>query len=212
MDWAATADQYFAVAFLADTPQDMTLVTLNSPAEVPKNPAKPDEGKDKANVVGIAFGNASQPTRIRVFAGAKAVDLLESVQSHPGGPDLRGIYDFGTFSFIARPLFSLAQVDVRALDFQLGMGHRVSYRGNHHGAAASAHLQHEVITAHAEDPAADEGHPGKVQALQPYRPAARGDAEGNAGAVQEGRRQPGGRLLPIAAANAVSVCLLLHAE
>jgi YidC/Oxa1 family membrane protein insertase len=93
------------IAFLADTPQDMTLVTLNSPAEVPKNPAKPDEGKDKANVVGIAFGNASQPTRIRVFAGAKAVDLLESVQSHPGGPDLRGIYDFGTFSFIARPLF-----------------------------------------------------------------------------------------------------------
>ncbi len=105
MDWAATADQYFAIAFLPDNPQDMTLVTLNSQAEVPKNPAKPDEGKDKANVVGIAFGNASQPTRIRVFAGAKAVDLLESVQSHPGGPDLRGVYDFGTFSFIARPLF-----------------------------------------------------------------------------------------------------------
>ena len=105
MDWAATADQYFAIAFLADDPKDMTLVTLNSQAEVPKNPAKPDEGKDKANVVGIAFGNNSQPTRIRVFAGAKAVDLLESVQSHPGGPDLRGIYDFGTFSFIARPLF-----------------------------------------------------------------------------------------------------------
>jgi YidC/Oxa1 family membrane protein insertase len=105
MDWAATADQYFAVAFLADDPKDMTLVTLNSQAEVPKNPAKPEEGKDKANVVGIAFGNASQPTRIRVFAGAKAVDLLEGVQSRPGGPDLRGIYDFGTFSFIARPLF-----------------------------------------------------------------------------------------------------------
>ncbi|HET8888061.1 MAG TPA: membrane protein insertase YidC [Candidatus Angelobacter sp.] len=105
MDWAATADQYFAVAFMADDPKDMTLVTLNSQAEVPKNPAKPEEGKDKANVVGIAFGNASQPTRIRVFAGAKAVELLESVQSHPGGPDLRGVYDFGTFSFIARPLF-----------------------------------------------------------------------------------------------------------
>ena len=44
-------------------------------------------------------------TRMRVFAGAKAVDLLENMQSHPGGPDLRGIYDFGTFSFIARPLF-----------------------------------------------------------------------------------------------------------
>jgi YidC/Oxa1 family membrane protein insertase len=104
-DWAAVADQYFAVAFLPDNPKDATLVTLNSPAEVLKNPAKPDEGKDKANVIGVALGNTNGPTRMRVFAGAKAVDLLESVQSHPGGPDLRGIYDFGTFSFIARPLF-----------------------------------------------------------------------------------------------------------
>jgi YidC/Oxa1 family membrane protein insertase len=105
LDWGATADQYFAVAFLPDNPKDSTLVTLNSQAEVPKNPDKPNEGKDKANVVGLAFGNTGGPTRVRVFAGAKAVDLLESIQSHPGGPDLRGIYDFGTFSFIARPLF-----------------------------------------------------------------------------------------------------------
>ena len=105
LDWAATADQYFAVAFLPDNPKDSTLVTLNSQAEVPKNPEKPTEGNDKANVVGLAFGNMSGPTHVRVFAGAKAVDVLESIQSHPGGPDLRGIYDFGTFSFIARPLF-----------------------------------------------------------------------------------------------------------
>ena len=105
LDWGATADQYFAVAFLPDSPKDSTLVTLNSQAEVPKNPDKPNEGKDKANVVGLAFGNTAGPTHVRLFAGAKAVDTLESIQSHPGGPDLRGIYDFGTFSFIARPLF-----------------------------------------------------------------------------------------------------------
>jgi YidC/Oxa1 family membrane protein insertase len=104
-DWAATADQYFAVAFLPDNPKDTALVTLNSQAEVAKNPDKPADGKDKANVIGLAFGNTNSPTRVRVFAGQKAVDLLESIQSHPGGPDLRGIYDFGTFSFIARPLF-----------------------------------------------------------------------------------------------------------
>ncbi len=104
-DWAATADQYFAVAFLPDAPKDTALVTLNAQAEVPKNPDKPGEGNEKANVIGLAFGNTNSPTRVRVFAGAKAVDLLESVQSRPGGPDLRGIYDFGTFSFIARPLF-----------------------------------------------------------------------------------------------------------
>jgi YidC/Oxa1 family membrane protein insertase len=104
-DWAATADQYFAVAFLPESPKDTVLVTLNSPADVPRNPDKPGEGTEKANVIGLAFGTTSGPTRIRVFAGAKAVDLLENVQSRPGGPDLRGIYDFGTFSFIARPLF-----------------------------------------------------------------------------------------------------------
>jgi YidC/Oxa1 family membrane protein insertase len=104
-DWAATADQYFAVAFLPDDPSGTTLVTLNSPVEVDKNPGKPAEGKEKANVVGLAFGNANGPTHLRIFAGAKAVNLLESVQSRPGGPDLRGIYDFGRFSFIARPLF-----------------------------------------------------------------------------------------------------------
>ncbi|HLK54514.1 MAG TPA: membrane protein insertase YidC [Candidatus Angelobacter sp.] len=104
-DWAAIADQYFAVAFLPDDPKDTTLVTLNSQAEVNKNPDKPAEGKEKANVIGMAFGHANGSTRLRVFAGAKAVNLLESIQSRPGGPDLRGIYDFGFFSFIARPLF-----------------------------------------------------------------------------------------------------------
>lgn len=104
-DWAAIADQYFAVAFLPDDPNGTTLVTLNSPAEVNKNPDKPADGKEKANVVGLALGNANGPTRLRIFAGAKAVNLLESIQSRPGGPDLRGIYDFGRFSFIARPLF-----------------------------------------------------------------------------------------------------------
>ena len=104
-DWAAIADQYFAVAFLPESPRDTTVVTLNTPADLPKNPDKPAEGTEKGNVIGLAFGHTNSATRLRVFAGAKAVDLLESVQSRPGGPDLRGIYDFGTFSFIARPLF-----------------------------------------------------------------------------------------------------------
>ena len=104
-NWAATADRYFAVAFMPQEPKDATLVTLNSVADVPKNPDKPNEGTDKANVVGIALGSPNGLTRLRIFAGPKAVDLLESTQAQPGGPDLRGVYDFGTFSFIARPLF-----------------------------------------------------------------------------------------------------------
>lgn len=104
-NWVATADRYFAVAFMPPDPKDATLVTLNSPADVPKNPEAPNEGTDKANVIGMAVGSPSGLTRLRVFAGPKAVDLLEGTQAQPGGPDLRGVYDFGTFSFIARPLF-----------------------------------------------------------------------------------------------------------
>ena len=103
--WVAAADQYFAVAFMPENPKEITLVTLNSQADAPKNPEKPEEAKDKANVVGVAVGNPNGPTRIRIFGGPKAVDLLEGTQTQPGGPDLHGIYDFGTFSFIARPLF-----------------------------------------------------------------------------------------------------------
>jgi len=103
--WVAVADQYFAVAFMPQDPKDVTLVTLNSQAEAPKNAEKPNDAKDKANVVGAAFGNTSGLTRVRIFGGPKAVDLLEGTQAQAGGPDLRGIYDFGFFSFIARPLF-----------------------------------------------------------------------------------------------------------
>ena len=104
-NWAATADRYFAVAFMPPDPRDATLVTLNNQAEVPKNPEKPNEGTEKTNVVGLALGSPNGLTRLRIFAGPKAVDLLEDTQAQPGGPDLRGVYDFGTFSFIARPLF-----------------------------------------------------------------------------------------------------------
>jgi len=104
-NWVAVADQYFAVAFMPQNPKDAVLVTLNNPVEAPKNPEKPNEAREKANVIGAAVGSANGLTRINIFGGPKAVDLLESVQSQPGGPDLRGIYDFGTFSFIARPLF-----------------------------------------------------------------------------------------------------------
>jgi YidC/Oxa1 family membrane protein insertase len=105
-DWAGTADQYFAAVFMPESPKDTTLVTLNTSAELPRDPSKPEEGpKDKVSVVGVAAGNMNEPTRTRIFAGPKTVDVLESTQAQPGGPDLRGLTDFGFFGFIARPLF-----------------------------------------------------------------------------------------------------------
>jgi len=104
-DWVAIADQYFAVAFMPDSPKDTSLVTLNTAIDIPRVPDKPNDTKDKVSVIGLAVGNVKGVTRARIFAGPKAVDILDSIQSQPGGPDLRGIYDFGTFGFIAKPLF-----------------------------------------------------------------------------------------------------------
>jgi YidC/Oxa1 family membrane protein insertase len=104
--WSALVDQYFAVSFMPDTPEGTTLVTLNNQVEVPRNPSNPNDAtREKVSVVGVAFGSTTGPTRSRIFAGPKAVDLLEATQAQPGGPDLRGILDFGTFGFIAKPLF-----------------------------------------------------------------------------------------------------------
>lgn len=104
-DWAGTADQYFAAVFMPESPKDTAVVTLNNPIEVPRDSKKPDETKDKVSVVGLAVGSLSGPTRTRVFAGPKTVEVLESTQVRAGGTDLRGLTDFGFFGFIARPLF-----------------------------------------------------------------------------------------------------------
>ncbi|HEY6306399.1 MAG TPA: membrane protein insertase YidC [Candidatus Angelobacter sp.] len=104
-EWAGTADQYFAAVFMPESAKDTVLVTLNSPVEVPRDPNKPEDAKDKISVIGVAVGNTNGLTRARVFAGPKTVEVLENTLAQPGGPDLRGLTDFGTFGFIARPLF-----------------------------------------------------------------------------------------------------------
>jgi YidC/Oxa1 family membrane protein insertase len=104
-EWAAAADQYFAAAFMPAVPKDAVVVTLNSPFEIPKDPSKPNDAKDKVAVLGVAVGSIQGPARVRVFAGPKTVEALENTLAQPGGPDLRGMTDFGTFGFIARPLF-----------------------------------------------------------------------------------------------------------
>jgi YidC/Oxa1 family membrane protein insertase len=104
-EWVGTADQYFAAVVMPNSPADAVAVTLNNPIDLPRDPKKPDENKDKVSVIGVAVGSASGLTHERIFAGPKTVDVLEKTQARPGGPDLRGLTDFGMFGFIARPLF-----------------------------------------------------------------------------------------------------------
>jgi YidC/Oxa1 family membrane protein insertase len=104
-DWAGTSDQYFAAAFMPESPKDTALVTLNSPIDIPHDPSKPNDAKDKVSVLGVAVGNVNGLTRQRLFAGPKTMEVLESTYAQPGGPSLAGMTDYGMFGFIARPLF-----------------------------------------------------------------------------------------------------------
>lgn len=103
-EWAASVDQYFAAVFMPDSPKESVVITLNDSIEIPKSATDPNAGKDKVAALGLAFGQTSGTTRARLYVGPKAVDVLDG--THPqAGVNLSGILDFGTFGFIAKPLF-----------------------------------------------------------------------------------------------------------
>ncbi len=103
--WVGPSDAYFGAIFLPAKPQDTAFAELRNQIEIPKDPANPQGEKVKAEVLGVAVGTLNAPSDVRLFAGPKAVDVLESVRS-ADGVDLHGALDFGFFGFIGRPLFA----------------------------------------------------------------------------------------------------------
>jgi YidC/Oxa1 family membrane protein insertase len=106
--WAGPADQYFAAVFIPDDPSATSMVTLNSPLEIPKDPQKPDSKEMvKVDVIGAAVGNPHGPTSERIFAGPKDLQVLQKIQVPGIGSDndLNGLVDFGWWGIIAKPLF-----------------------------------------------------------------------------------------------------------
>jgi YidC/Oxa1 family membrane protein insertase len=107
LNWAGVSDQYFAVAFLPQDPQNAALVTLRNQIEIPHSASDPKQ-MDKIDVLGAAVGSLKGPANVRIYVGPKALSDLEAV-SVPGitgaQPDLRAIIDFGWLGIIARPLF-----------------------------------------------------------------------------------------------------------
>ena len=103
--WVGPSDAYFGALFLPAQPQNTAIAELRNGIEIPKDPANPQGEKAKAEVVGVAAGAQNAPSSLRLFAGPKAVDVLETVRS-ADGVDLHGVLDFGFFGFIGRPLFA----------------------------------------------------------------------------------------------------------
>ena len=108
--WAGLADQYFGVIFMPAETKSATMVTLHDEIEIARDANKPEE-KDHVHVLGVAVGNTGGTSRVNLFVGPKALDVLDSVRSFGRdgaprqGPDLEGIVDFGFFGIFAKWLF-----------------------------------------------------------------------------------------------------------
>jgi YidC/Oxa1 family membrane protein insertase len=103
--WVGASDAYFGAVFLPEQPQNSAFAELRNAIQIPKDPTNPQGDKARAEVLGVAAGTLNAPSSVRLFAGPKAVDILETVHS-AGGVDLHGTLDFGFFGFIGRPLFA----------------------------------------------------------------------------------------------------------
>ena len=109
--YAAAADLYFTAAFLPDDPQHATVVTLHNTVPLPTDPANPNSEKKPADVIGLAVGDTSGDTRLRLYAGPKQMDIVSSIHAmgpdeKPDGPTLESLIQFGSWlGVIAKPLF-----------------------------------------------------------------------------------------------------------
>jgi YidC/Oxa1 family membrane protein insertase len=109
-DYAAVSDLYFAAAFLPQDPERATVVTLHNTINLPSNLSDPNSPKKPADVLGLAVGDASGVTRLRLFAGPKETDLLGSIHAmspdgKPTGQSLEPLIQYGMWTIIAKPLY-----------------------------------------------------------------------------------------------------------
>ncbi|MDR3798951.1 MAG: membrane protein insertase YidC [Terracidiphilus sp.] len=109
--YAAVMDLYFAAAFLPDAPDRTTVVTLHNSIDLPADPSDPNSKKASVDVLGLAVGDTSGDTRLRLFTGPKATEILSSIYAtgpdgKPDGPSLHPLIQFGSWlGYIAKPLY-----------------------------------------------------------------------------------------------------------
>ena len=109
-EYAAVTDLYFAAAFLPDTPARTTVVTLHHAIDLPGTPGDTMSQRRPVDVLGLAVGDTSGYTRLRIYAGPKATDVLSSIHAigpdgKASGPSLEPLIQFGWWTIIAKPLY-----------------------------------------------------------------------------------------------------------
>jgi YidC/Oxa1 family membrane protein insertase len=120
---AGIIDLYFTATFLPDVPARTSVVTLHNAVELPTDPSDPNSQKKPSEVIGVAMGDTSGFTRLRLFAGPKDLGVLKSIHAtgadgKPTGPTLEPLIQFGWLTIIAKPLY----LALRYLRGMLGPG------------------------------------------------------------------------------------------
>ncbi len=122
-EYAAVMDLYFAAAFLPAVPQRATMVTFHNTLDLPSDLTDPNSAKKPADVIGLAVGDQSGDTRLRLFAGPKETEILNSVRAmgsdgRATGEPLASLIQYGWWGIIAKPLY----LALRALHNMMGPG------------------------------------------------------------------------------------------
>ncbi len=122
-EYAALMDLYFAAAFMPDAPSRATMVTFHHTIDLPTDLSDPNSAKKPADVIGLAMGDQSGDTSLRLYAGPKETDILNSIHAvgadgRPTGEPLSSLIQYGWFGIIAKPLY----IVLRALHNLLGPG------------------------------------------------------------------------------------------
>ena len=120
-DYAGLMDLYFAAAFLPGAPQRATMVTFHHTIDLPTDLSDPNSQKKPQDVVGLAMGDQSGDTEVRLYAGPKETDILNSVRAigadgRASGESLASLIQYGWWGIIAKPLY----LALRALHNLLG--------------------------------------------------------------------------------------------
>jgi YidC/Oxa1 family membrane protein insertase len=109
-EFAALSDLYFTAAFLPDVPARSTMVTLHNTIDILNDPSNPNSEKRPGHVIGLAMGDTSGYTSLRLYAGPKQTDLVSGIRAigadgKETGPTLHSLIQYGWLTVIATPLF-----------------------------------------------------------------------------------------------------------
>ena len=107
-EYLATADLYFAC--LSRRAGAHRGVTLHHTIDLRGGPWNPGSEKKPADLIGVAVGDTSGYTRLRLYAGPKQMDIVSGIRTigsdgKPDGPSLESLIQFGWLTVIAKPLF-----------------------------------------------------------------------------------------------------------